>query len=45
MKKIKNKKVFNYIKGSSEKEPRQKLEKLYGLGNIYIVKRDGFKSY
>ncbi len=41
MKKIKNKKVFNYIKGSSENPPRQKLEKLYiPSGNIYIVKRD-----
>ena len=34
-------KVFNYIKGSSENPPRQKLEKLYiPSGNIYIVKRD-----
>ncbi len=41
MKKIKKRKVFNYIKGSSENPPRQKLEELYiPSGNIYIIKRD-----
>lgn len=41
MKKIKNKKVSNYIKGSSENPPRQKLEELFiPSGNIYIIKRD-----
>ena len=41
MKKIKNNKILNYIKGSSENPPRQSLEELYiPSGNLYVIKRD-----